>query len=114
MRDHHQRRLDRQFRVLSRLSPTAHAVMAQGGGRLGAIVRVPLGVVLVIGGMLFFLPFLGLWMIPLGLMVLAVDLPLLRPAVSAGIIRLRRRWSLWRRDRRDGKARQDSTDGSQD
>ena len=85
--------------------------MAQGGGRRGAFVRVPLGITLLIGGMLFFLPFFGLWMIPLGLMVLAIDLPLLRPAVSAGIIRLRRRWSLWRRDR---KARQGVTDGSKD
>lgn len=38
-------------------------------------LRVPIGILLVIGGILGFLPILGFWMIPLGLMVLAVDFP---------------------------------------
>ncbi|MSO99009.1 MAG: hypothetical protein EXR11_12460 [Rhodospirillaceae bacterium] len=38
-------------------------------------MRVPIGVVLVIGGILGFLPILGFWMIPLGLAVLAIDYP---------------------------------------
>jgi UPF0716 family protein affecting phage T7 exclusion len=40
--------------------------------------RAVLGVLLVIGGMLGFLPVLGFWMIPLGLAVLAVDFPPVR------------------------------------
>lgn len=38
-------------------------------------LRIPVGVILVIGGILGFLPVLGFWMIPLGLAVLAIDFP---------------------------------------
>ncbi len=65
--------------------------------RRGAIVRLPLAVLFLLGGMLSFLPLLGLWMIPLGLLLLAIDLPVIQPAVSATIIRLRRRWAGLRR-----------------
>ena len=41
--------------------------------------------------------FVGVCMLPLGLMLLAVDIPLLRPAVSAAMIRVRRRLARWRR-----------------
>lgn len=61
--------------------------------------RVALGVGLVIGGMLWFLPILGLWMLPLGIMVLSIDFHPLR--------RARRRfdtwWGRWRRSRRNKK-----------
>ena len=36
-------------------------------------LRVALGIALVIGGMFGFLPILGFWMIPLGLLVLSID-----------------------------------------
>jgi len=36
-------------------------------------LRIGLGVALVIGGMFGFLPILGFWMIPLGLLVLSID-----------------------------------------
>ena len=41
-------------------------------------LRMGLGVLLVIGGFLGFLPVLGFWMIPLGLAILSVDLPPVR------------------------------------
>jgi len=47
------------------------------------LVRIALGTLLVIGGLLGFLPILGFWMIPLGLAVLSVDI--------AAVRRLRRR-----------------------
>ena len=40
--------------------------------------RIPAGILLVCGGLLFILPFLGIWMLPLGLMLLAEDVPALR------------------------------------
>jgi hypothetical protein len=43
-------------------------------------VRIPAGVLLICGGALSILPFLGLWMLPLGLMLLAEDFPPLRRA----------------------------------
>jgi hypothetical protein len=49
--------------------------------------RIGLGIALLAGGMLFFLPVLGLWMLPLGLLVLSVDLLPVR--------RIRRRLTVW-------------------
>lgn len=40
--------------------------------------RVPAGVLFVLGGLLSILPLLGIWMLPLGLMLLAEDIPPLR------------------------------------
>jgi len=58
-------------------------------------VRILIGVLLVIGGTLGFLPVLGFWMIPLGVLVLSIDLPLAR--------RLRRRLEVWwHRRKRNG------------
>ena len=47
------------------------------------IARIVIGILLIFMGFLGFLPVLGFWMIPLGLIVLSVDLPIVR--------RLRRR-----------------------
>ncbi len=41
-------------------------------------LRKTIGVLLVIGGLLGFLPVLGFWMLPLGLALLAVDYPIVR------------------------------------
>lgn len=45
-------------------------------------VRVPLAIVLMAGGFVGFLPILGFWMLPLGLALLAVDLPFMRPPMA--------------------------------
>ncbi|MEN3793290.1 hypothetical protein [Fulvimarina sp. MAC3] len=50
-------------------------------------LRMSLGALLVIGGALGFLPILGFWMIPVGLVVLSIDLP--------GVRRWRRRTEVW-------------------
>jgi hypothetical protein len=56
-------------------------------------LRIAIGVVLIICGILGFLPVLGFWMIPLGLLVLSVDLPIVR--------RWRRQLTVWwHRDRK--------------
>jgi hypothetical protein len=51
-------------------------------------LRFALGLLLICGGILGFLPILGFWMLPLGFMVAAMDL------------RLYRRWRSLRRRRR--------------
>ena len=60
------------------------------------ILRVFIGVVLILGGCLGFLPVLGFWMIPLGLLVLSIDL--------APVRRFRRRVEVWwgRRKQKNG------------
>lgn len=59
------------------------------------IYRVPLAVLLILGGLLSFLPVLGLWMLPLGILLLALDLPILRGPVTSLTIRIRRRMGRW-------------------
>lgn len=61
------------------------------------VVRVPLGLLLMVGGLLGFLPLLGFWMLPLGAMLLAVDFTPIRPTVAGSVVRGRRKVSLWRR-----------------
>ena len=62
-----------------------------GGYRLplprSRILRVAIGGFLVLFGLFGFLPVLGFWMVPLGLLVLSVDIPRVR--------RWRRRFAVW-------------------
>lgn len=58
--------------------------------------RIAIGVLLVFGGLLGFLPVLGFWMIPLGLVVLSVDI--------APVRRFRRRFQIWWEKRRRQKS----------
>jgi len=51
------------------------------------VLRMVIGVLLVLAGLVGFLPVVGFWMIPLGLIVLSIDLPWAR--------RGRRRFSVW-------------------
>ena len=52
------------------------------------LLRMLLGVALVLGGLLGFLPILGFWMIPVGLGVLATDIPVVRRWYRRMTIRL--------------------------
>jgi hypothetical protein len=63
-------------------------------------VRIPVGLLLIVGGLFSFLPVLGLWMLPLGLLLLAQDLPFLRRPTRAVMVRLERRWLRWKRRRK--------------
>jgi hypothetical protein len=69
------------------------------------LIRIPLGILLVIGGLLAFLPILGIWMLPLGLLILAIDLPVLQRPMNSTVLRGERQFKLWRRARRDKKER---------
>jgi hypothetical protein len=42
------------------------------------LLRILIGVLLVLLGLVGFLPILGFWMIPLGLIVLSIDIPVIR------------------------------------
>ena len=66
------------------------------------LARIAIGSTLVVAGILGFLPILGFWMVPLGLLVLSVDLPVVR--------RLRRRLEVWW-GRRNGDDTKDRPNG---
>jgi hypothetical protein len=87
----HDRRLRRQLAAIAARAPwLARMLESLMRGRM-RYLRIPLGVLLILGGFLAVLPVFGLWMIPLGLVILALDLPFLRGPVSAAILRLRQR-----------------------
>jgi hypothetical protein len=98
-------RLNRLFDRLERKVPRFAARWLSWMRRPAArLIRVPLGILLVFGGIFSFLPVLGIWMLPLGLLLLAIDLVFLQGPVNFAIIRGARKWSTWHRNRRDRKA----------
>lgn len=56
------------------------------------LVRIPLAVLLVVGGIFSFLPILGLWMLPLGLLLIAQDVPILQPPLARALGWAERKW----------------------
>jgi hypothetical protein len=96
-----QRRLHRQLDRLARLLPRwmgrALAWLQRPSSRW---VRIPAGLLLIAGGIFSFLPLLGLWMLPLGLLLLALDLPFLRRPTSRVLMSAERRVTKWRRGRK--------------
>jgi hypothetical protein len=61
--------------------------------------RIPLGILCVIGGLFWFLPVVGLWLLPVGLVLIAHDVPRLRQPVArfmiwieARCLAVRQRW----------------------
>jgi hypothetical protein len=56
------------------------------------MVRYPAALLLVVGGIFGFLPVLGLWMLPLGLLLIAVDWPPLRPPLARLLAWIERKW----------------------
>ena len=97
-------RLNRQFERLQRRIPSFAANWLERIRKPEArFIRIPLGILLVLGGIFSFLPVLGIWMLPLGLLLLAVDLVFLQGPVNLAIVRGGRKWTTWRRSRRDKK-----------
>ena len=90
-----ERRFDRQFESLARLIPAVRGPLDALRGTRWRLFRLPLAVLLIVGGVFSILPFLGIWMLPMGLLLLAVDLPFLRAPISALLIRIRRRLDVW-------------------
>ena len=87
-----------QMRIERRADGTARIHI---GGRIVSLprspfVRVAMGVALILGGLVGFLPIVGFWMIPLGLLVLAIDYPPAGRLARNILARIR----LWRQRRR--------------
>ena len=70
---------DELDRLQDRL-PNWAARMLRGARKPSAgWIRIPVAVVLIVGGIVgTFLPIIGFWMVPLGLALLAIDVPFLR------------------------------------
>jgi hypothetical protein len=60
-------------------------------------VRIVVGVLFVLFGLVGFLPILGFWMVPLGVAILAIDIPIVRKFSH----RVMTKFNQWRRNRRE-------------
>ena len=59
-------------------------------------VRIPAGILLILGGIFSILPFLGLWMLPLGLLLIAYDIPFLQKPVGRFTLWAIQKWASFR------------------
>jgi hypothetical protein len=88
-------RLDRQFdRLEEELPESASSFLRFLRSPSSRWIRIPVGIA---GGLFSFLPILGLWMVPLGALLLAQDVPFLRRPVGRGMVWLERQWLRWKR-----------------
>ena len=81
---------------LSRFQQRLPGGMARAVGWLrkpgSRYVRIPAAVILILGGIVGFLPILGFWMVPLGLVLIAQDVPFLRPPMARMLAWIDRKW----------------------
>ncbi len=94
-------RLHRQFDRIGRAATATTGFLAWIRKPSSRIVRIPLGILLILGGVFSFLPLLGVWMLPLGLFLLALDLPFLQGPLNRLSFWVQRKWTNWQRSRRD-------------
>jgi hypothetical protein len=90
--------LDRAYDILERQTPDwmtrAIRWLRCPGSRW---VRIPLGLALIAGSLLAILPFFGIEMLPIGLLLLAQDIPFLRGPAARMMLWLELQWLRLRR-----------------
>lgn len=98
MADKGQQTLDRAYEGLEEEAPdrVARAIRWLRDPK-ARWIRIPLGVLFIIASMLWFLPVVGIEMLPLGLLLIAQDVPFLREPVGRAMIWLERKWVVLRR-----------------
>jgi hypothetical protein len=71
-------------------------------------VRWPLAILFIAGGLMWFMPVVGLEMLPIGLLLIAQDVPFLRRPVGRATLWLLDRWvqlrKWWQRRRQERQA----------
>ena len=93
MSANHQMELDRHFAWFeSKLPPRPARFVAWLRQPTSRWVRIPLAALLILGGIFSFLPVLGLWMLPLGLLLFAQDVPPLQKPMANGLGWIERKW----------------------
>ena len=89
----HQKELDRHFAWFEKKLPPRPAKFVSWVRKPSSIyARIPIAILLVAGGFLSFLPVLGLWMLPLGLVLFAQDVPPLQKPMAQGLGWIERKW----------------------
>jgi hypothetical protein len=93
--------LDRHFAWFeSRLSPRLARFVGWLRKPSSRLVRIPLAILLIAGGIFSFLPVLGLWMLPLGLLLFVQDVPILQRPMAQMLGWIERKWMERERQKR--------------
>ena len=87
-----ERRLER---LIDRLPPGVQRAVRWLRRPEGRWLRVPAGALLAVASLLSILPLFGLWMLPLGLLLLAEDAAPLRRVRDRLLASAERRWPHW-------------------
>src|SRR3954453_3252937 len=89
----HKAELDRHFAWFEgRLPPRAAGFVRWLRKPSSRYVRIPLAILLIAGGIFSFLPVLGVWMLPLGLLLFAQDVPILQKPLAQMLGWIERKW----------------------
>ena len=83
----------RQALTREHIARVTYVTLKWGDDHVPFGLRSVLGVVLTLGGVLGFLPIVGFWMLPLGIALIALDLPWTRHKVHDWMSRLQRQAS---------------------
>lgn len=84
-------------RLLDRLPARMSAFVAGLRRPDRRLLRILVALLLTLGGVLSILPVLGIWMLPLGLALLAEDMPGLKPRLEGASRRIEKLWQRLRR-----------------
>jgi hypothetical protein len=91
--EHSRRELDRHFAWFQdKLPPGPARFIGWLRKPSSILVRIPVAVLLIAGGIFSFLPILGLWMLPLGLVLFAQDVPILQKPMAQSLGWIERKW----------------------
>ena len=89
----HKAELDRHFAWFeAKLPPRGARFVSWLRKPSSKLVRIPLAILLILGGIFSILPVLGLWMLPLGLVLFAQDVPFLQKPIAQGLGWIERKW----------------------
>ena len=93
MSEHDKMELDRHFAWFEgRLPPRPARFVGWLRKPSSRLARIPLAILLIAGGIFSFLPVLGLWMLPLGLLLFVQDVPILQRPMARMLGWVERKW----------------------
>src|SRR5712675_2042906 len=93
MSEYYKSEIDRHFAWFeARLSPRPARFVGWLRKPSSRYARIPLAILLIAGGIFSILPVLGLWMLPLGLVLFAQDVPMLQKPIAKMLGWIRRKW----------------------
>lgn len=79
----------RQFLTRENIARFTYVTLKWGDDHVPFGLRSVIGVIFVIGGVIGFLPIVGFWMLPLGVALIALDLPWTRHKVHDWMVKLK-------------------------